>query len=328
VEEAVQVVLVNPRAKRLRDDPDLIHAIRALARKHELRVVVPSCAEHVATALDGVAMESQISDLFVIGGDGTFNLALNWMRRRERLVQARLCLLGGGEICYMSRYLGMPSRDPVENLRAMLAHPRRVKTLPFRPLRVCEGESETVFHATVFANGIVYDFIRLYERFGKGSILRVFLMIAALAAMVFLRPRGAIREWLAPFQGRVDIDTTILSANEYQGVYLSVIESPLPLCRPHKGQVEGDRFLTLAYWGSMWRLALGVGLLWRGWTPFWMSRYTLNAPSRSVRISADNRLVIDGDPVDRNHPLGKTLPEGRATFYIGLAQPITLLRFE
>lgn len=332
----MHVLLVNPQARRFRSNPRLLDALTATATAAGLNVVMPETAAGVLPALARLHEQDEIDVLYIVGGDGTFSLALNWVLRMPRHERPRLALLGGGQICYMARYLRMPSADPLVNLRAVLAdNGRHLFPISWKPLMLHEPNTDTVWYAAVFANGLVHDFIERYDELGKGSMFMVAAMIAVMAANLLLFPWRGLHRRLRHSTRVVAYETNRRPQQTTGTEVASSIARILPWgCRPfrekniHRSLPPGQEFYVISYWGTLWPLALALPFVWFGWEPKWIAGKIFNCPQTSLRIHpSDAHFILDGDRLTPDHPLFVPL-RADVDLWIAPGPAVMLLAYE
>lgn len=289
------VIVVNRIAKRLRSDRRLRIQIHDRFVREAI-VVDEDGARLVDTRLRQISLDQRIDRVFVAGGDGTYNVVLNWIAKRPPDNQPALMSVGGGEFCYMTRFHGWRSKNPVTNLRAIYERGVSLEKRDWRPLLIYNTSTNDRRYAVVVANGIVTDLMRWYEAIGKGGIGTV-VSIVTLAGLSVLAEW--IRRWIGRIKGAkgtVQMDDQQWTHPSYAGLAVSAIPELLASCRPFRGEPAGDQFYSNLYWGSLRRLPFAAPFLWFGKMPFWIKRYTHNQPVGFASFATDDPfLVVDGD---------------------------------
>lgn len=291
----MRLILVNPNARRLRRWPKAIKEIERLA-EGRANVLMPPSEEAAIRMLDDIQYGSGIDELFVVGGDGTFSLAMNWVLTLPKPMRPPIMPVGGGEICYMTRFLGMRSTDPLKNLRRLLLAKEETCKVYWAPLAIRERQSGTTRFAAVFSTAIVHRFIRWYEELGKGNMIAVVLMILLAFPSVLV---DALRRWhgrLEGSMGELTLDAFKLPSTHYTGLVLSTVPVMIPWCWPFSGKRNPSEFYCAAYWGSIRALAFSIPWIWFGRIPPFSSKIAFNQPVRRVQLkTADPHIILDGD---------------------------------
>lgn len=292
----MDIIIVNPHAKRLRDNT-LIRA--QVHRLFETRACIIDVDERhdVINALHALKKTWTPEDaIYVVGGDGTFNDILNWIISLPAPNRPAFMSVGGGQFCYMTRFHKLRSKDPIKNLELILSGRLLLKRQAWNPLHVEDSLTRTVLHGAVVANGVISDIQQWYENVGKGGLLQVIrLVLIAIVSVAF----DFIRRWhgrIKLTKGTLVLGTQIVKPKAFVGVTFSAIPELLSSCRPFKGRPRPYEFFAVAYWGGLRLLAMAAPFIWFGKMPFWIRKRTFNQPIRSAAIiSPDARLVIDGD---------------------------------
>lgn len=309
------VILINSNAARVRRAPKLIEQIRDACPG--ARVIATSSVGAVENALADLA-EDPPDRLLTVGGDGTFRLAIDWVRTLRFPGKVSIASVGGGQFCYMTRYSGFPSVDPLRNLRAIWRGSVRLEQRLWSPIEVRDVASGLRYHAAVYCDGVIAQFIERYDREGKGSIGAVVRMLWGLVCEVALG-RGSPPRGFAPVPGYLAFDRRRADASMYVGCMVGSINRFLPLLTPFVGTPLPEQVFALAYWGSYASLAPAIPFIWFGIPVPWMRMSMYNAPAHEVHVRArQSQIVLDGDLV--------ALPgSGERTLTIRLAEPIVLL---
>lgn len=323
----MRIILVNPQAFLIRRDPLLLPRIQQAA-EGQATVLIPSSEADAREQLDHQHLvERPIDELIIVGGDGTFNLALNWaLSLPKHLRPPALMPVGGGQICYMTVFLGMRRRDPLGNLEDFLFSRRLPVAVPWRPLAISEQGVRDVRHAAVFATGIVHRFIRWYDALGKGSML-VVLLLVALAVPLVLSDR--IRAWhgrLEGSSGEVRIGFFTIPADAYIGLVASTIPVMIPGCWPFAGELQQGEFYSIAYWGTLRRLAAGLPWVWTGKSVSFLQDLLYNGPVGRVSLNTnDAGYIADGDLAEFSRT--ELIREHRHSVDVRLGPEVRLIGF-
>lgn len=291
-----------------------------------MKLIAPTSVGQAIDQLDQIQFGTGIRELFIVGGDGTFNLVLNWVFSLPKQLRPDLVPIGGGEICYMARYCGMQSRNPLVNLREVIEGPRSLVPLPWSPLSVHEAHTGWHRYTAVFATGVIHRFIAWYEETGKGSMPRVFwmLFIAVLSVL-----SDSLREWYGRIEGsraEIVLDGCGIPSVQYVGLVASAVPRMIPFCRPFAGVAEGRAFYAIAFWGSFRLLACILPWIWGGWRPPFGNGVLHNQPTKQIEIkTSDPHVILDGDCVRLSVEGHRGQPGRTFCFKVTRAQAIQLL---
>lgn len=291
----MDVIVVNPQAKRLRQDVKIRDRIRRLFST--MAHIIDLHGRHLLIEeLARISVKTRIERIFVVGGDGTFNDVLNWIVEQPTDTQPTLMSVGGGQFCYMTRFHKLPSKNPIKNLTQIFAGELKLSKGLWRPIRIHESVSGQIKFAAVVANGVVSDFQQWYEETGKGGFFKVLKLIFKASASVmsdwYRRKYGRIH--LA--KGSLILGKRPMKPKAYAGIVFSAIPELLASCRPFKGTPTQNEFYTFMYWGGLRRLAFSTPFIWFGFEPWWIKPCTFNKPIPNARvITPDARLLVDGD---------------------------------
>jgi hypothetical protein len=290
----LRVILVNPQAKRLKQN-DAIR--RQILERFDVEayIICHNGIKDTGIELNRLAKECTITEIFVVGGDGTFNRVLNWVLRQDEEKRPVIISVGGGEMCYFARAQGLKSSNPVKNLEAIFSGKIRLQRTLWRPLKLYNLETKEVRHAGVIANGVVCDFIDWYEDLGKGGVLKVVFMIMIAVVHIFSESMRKRYSRLHYASG-----TLVFDSKHFPSVHIafvaSVFHEILPTCKPFRGNMTGDDFYTIACSRTLKRLAMVLPLVWFGKSP--VGEFHNEPISRLRYASEKSRFVIDGDSVD------------------------------
>ena len=160
-------VVVNPRARRLRDEGPR-RALREAARS--ALWAETSSTSDLPAAVQGL-LRSGVNVLATAGGDGALHFVLNELTRHEERWPGVLLPLQGGTLNIVARYL-QPALDPAVQLDRFA---RQAKGAPFGalaprsiPLLRVVGESTEPRHGFLFGSEAVKNALELYDGFGGG----------------------------------------------------------------------------------------------------------------------------------------------------------------
>ncbi len=260
------------------------------------KVIAPRSMNAAIEMLDEIHYGTGIHELFIVGGDGTFNLVLNWVMRLPDHRRPDLIPVGGGEINYMTRYVGLTVNDPIVNLETILSDTSLISRIVWSPLVITERNSGRIWYAAVFSTGIVERFIAWYEDTGKGNMVRVFGMIAMAILSVL---SDSVRKWLGRLEGtngQLTIQDRRIVSGTYTGLVASTVPVMIPLCWPFSGSLNGRTFYLVAYWGSLRQLIPALPWVWIGKNAPFARHLFFNEPVDSISIkTSDSRIILDGD---------------------------------
>lgn len=253
-------------------------------------------ADKVVHALDALSTHNSIDIVYVVGGDGTFNNVLNWIASIPVDKRPALISVGGGQFCYMTRFHGLPSKDPVKNLWLIFSNKIKLKWKQWQPVCVHDSLTQKKRYAAVVAGGVISDMLEWYESVGKGGFLKVIWLIILAALSV---ASDTIRLWhkrIKMTEGELILGTSASRSKTFTGFAFSTIPTLLASCRPFRGVPNRYEFYSAGYWGGLRALALAAPFVWFGRMPFWIYGASFNAPIRSATVrTADPRIVVDGD---------------------------------
>lgn len=163
------MVLLNPRSFRmgLRNRAD---RLTALLKHYALPFQAVRSADDIDRAIQ-TALNRQVQQLIIIGGDGTLQGAVTCLARLDSNVRPRLLMLGGGRTNYTARDLGTHDRL-ITTLTAALE-----QSEAFRPQRrltlAVRQQGQPVQHGFFIAGGLVDWVIRdchAYRANGTGPL--------------------------------------------------------------------------------------------------------------------------------------------------------------
>lgn len=292
----MKVILVNPQAKRLRENGDIGKLIQA--KYSSVATVI--CPENSGIAVAKLCeLESVygISEIYVVGGDGTFNRVMNWTIRRPKN-RPVIMSVGGGEMCYFARAQGLTSSDPLKNLEEIFSGVLSLEKTSWRPVKITNAQTKDFRYAGIIANGVVSDFVEWYENVGKGDFRKVIWMIFIGALSVLFDFVRKAHGRLSHAEGKLSLNHTPF-ATRHLAFISSTINEILPTCRPFRGKIDGVNFFNITDARGFKRLALSVPFIWFGKYPHSPRSRFYNHPIAALHYTTiDARFVIDGDLVD------------------------------
>ena len=292
----LRVIIVNPQAKRLRKNLRIRRKIQKLFAWWA-NIIDLDGITNMLSELDRLLGEGcRISEIYVVGGDGTFNHILNWTLAQPQDLQPTLMSMGGGEFCYMTKLHGLSSKNPIRNLKLIVSGKVCPTRVEWEPIKVHDSLTDKHKFGALVANGIVSDFLEWYDEVGKGNMLKVVWMIIVAVASVMI---DAIRKWhgkLKRVRGQVKMDSFTVPTPVFVGFAAGAVRELLPFCRPFKGKTHKRNFNAIAYWGSFRQLAFAAPFAWFGKIAFWLRHRIKNQPTHALTVqTSDLRMVFDGD---------------------------------
>ncbi len=296
----MKVLVMNPYAKQLRS-----HKKRAQIRKlirqsgQEFEVVSVSGKQNMFDILRRMCETHSVREIYVAGGDGTFRDVMNWLIKQSMHEKIKLSYLGGGEFCYMRKFFHLPSSDPLKNLRQIFNGKLTSQEILWRPIDVYDVKTQYRQYCSVFANGVIFDFLRWYEEKGKGSVLTVLWLIFSSIVCVLSE---RFRKWhgrLDTTTGKISLDARTQETQQYLSLVVGAVPELMMWCRPFCGQIQPHQTSNILYWGSFLRLACSIPLIYFGKTPPWLQTGYFNGPVEcTVLETTDACISMDGDTIE------------------------------
>jgi len=297
----MNVLVMNPNARRLKSYKKrdrIIELIRQSGQKFE--IISVSGKQMMFNALKSACQIQTVTQIYVAGGDGTFRDVMDWLIKQGMSRDIKLTYLGGGEFCYMRKFFHLPSSDPLKNLRKIFSGRLTPQQTRWRPIEVYDTKTQHRQYGSVFANGVVSDFLRWYEDKGKGNVLAVLWL---LFSSVFCVLSERFRTW----HGRLNITTGQITLDDYKQEtrpYISLVVGAVPelmmWCRPFSGQIQQPHQTSnIVYWGSFLRLACSIPFIYFGKTPPWLHKEYFNGSvEHTILETVDVSISIDGDRLE------------------------------
>lgn len=287
----MRLVLINEHAAHVRRKPGLLADVQRLCQDGWAEVRVSTSSDEAVAMLNVLVSGSRLTEIFVLGGDGTFRIILDWVLGLPARKRPALTPIGGGQFCYVARFAGY-ANTPLENLKKIRAEGDRRKRCLWQPLRIENMTTETYTHAALLADGVVAQFVELYVENGKGGLFATVWQILSVIVRAILGDTGAFRH----AHGEMHADAREIPSPRAASV-LSAIPSPMPYSRPFHGQCRMDEFHLLVWWNTLPRLAAAVPFIWFGSMSPWGRNTSLNTPVRMVTLVHNSEcLSLDGDP--------------------------------
>ena len=314
----MRVIVVNPEAKRLRKNRRIRQLVRDRFSKHATIIDI-SGADKVIGTLTALSQKHTIDFIYVVGGDGTFNNVLNWIAELQPELRPALISVGGGQFCYMTKFHGLPSKDPIKNLSGIFSNKIKLRWQNWHPVCVHDSITQTKRYGAVVAGGVISDILQWYESVGKGGFFRVLQIVLMAVLSVASDTIRKLHGRLKMVEGEMTMGTAICTKKTFTGFAFSTIPKLLASCKPFVGVPNTAEYYSAGYWGGLRSLALAAPFVWFGIIPFWVKRRMFNQPIRSAVIKmTDSRLVLDGDVF--------VWPEsGKRTLTFTIGETITLL---
>lgn len=198
------VVLANPRARHLRQNPDLVEGVRRRLDGHG-PLLVPDGLDALARDADrAAALRPRV--IALLGGDGTCGRTLDALTRAFPDGELPpIALLGGGTMNTIARSLGVRGH-PLEVLERVIDHAAGGATLPAVRRHMLEVDGRRGF---LFGNGLFARYIEAYEAGGEPGPARAAWVLGHAVVSALVGGPFA-RELTAPFPARIDLDGTTL----------------------------------------------------------------------------------------------------------------------
>lgn len=295
-----QILVLNSQAKQLQKKRKIRPNILRQFADH-FHIIDEAQASRMIESLDQRQQHHAIESVYIVGGDGTYNLVLNWVMQQPVNRRPSLVSVGGGEFCYMTGFHGFNSRNPVKNLTQIISGRVQLIKKKWAPVRMVDSATHTVRHAAVFANGIICDILEWYEHVGKGGLMSVARVVTGAILSVVSETIRRLSGRIKLLEGHMQLGDKVLAPKEYAGFTFAAVPELMTTCRPFRGTPCHPEFAAITYWGSLKRLAISTPFIWFGGMPPWLRDTIFNRPIlQAVVTTTDSRLVIDGDLVVLN----------------------------
>ncbi|MBI2473166.1 hypothetical protein HYV70_01260 [Candidatus Uhrbacteria bacterium] len=296
----MKVLVMNPYAKRLRSHKKRQQIIQLIHQhEQEFEIICVSGKKEMFQALTQVCRTYPVTEIYAAGGDGTFRDVMDWLIKQSMHEDIKLSYLGGGEFCYMRKFFHLPSPDPLKNLRQIFSGRLMPQETIWRPIDVYDVKTQHRQYCSVFANGVIFDFLRWYENKGKGSVLTV-LWLIFFSIVCVLSER--FRKWhgrLDTTTGQVTLDGRMQDTQQYLSLVVGAVPELMMWCRPFCGQIQPHQTSNILYWGSFLRLACSIPLIYFGKTPPWLqTEYFNGSVEHTVLETVDANISMDGDTIE------------------------------
>ena len=299
----MNVLVMNPNAKRLKCDKKRRQMMELIRQSgQEFEVICVSGKQTMFDTLKRACETLTVTEIYVAGGDGTFRDVMDWLIKQGMHQDIKLTYLGGGEFCYMRKFFHLPSPDPLKNLRQIFNGKLRSQETIWRPIEVYDAKTQHRQYCSVFANGIIFDFLRWYEDKGKGSVFAVlWLLFSSVICVLSER----FRKWhgrLDTTTGQVTLDGRTQDTQQYMSLVVGAVPELMMWCRPFCGQVQPHQTSNILYWGSFLRLACSIPFIYFGKTPPWLDKeYVNESVEETILATVDVSLSMDGDTIEWPH---------------------------
>ncbi len=296
-------VVVNPRARSLRRDPQVLARLRAAAGTHALVREARDLAELNDIALE--FREARIAVLAVAGGDGSNTVTLTGFARAygEQALPA-LALLRAGTMNTVADALGVPRLAPDVLLRRLVRAARDGEALSFHERATIDVAGRLGF---LFGTGVFRSFLDEYYAAGPdpspGTAART---LARIAGSIVVRGPLAAR-LVARESLELDVDGTPWGSGPYLTVAAGTVDQVglgfRPFCRAFE---RADAFHLLALGASATQALRMLPRIHRGRPlPAGLAADALvrDATIRPTQPGAAVRAMVDGDLIEVNGPL-------------------------
>jgi len=314
------LIVMNPYARRLRNDKNLSARIRRLFHR-ETPVIEADSVEELLRSLKDLSHNHRLNEVtvYIVGGDGTFNQILNWVMEQPTENRPHLMPVGGGQFNFMTKLVGLKSTDPSINLAYIFANGHKIHPLSWRPVCVHDSTTDSNVYAAVCANGILCDAVEWYNESGKGGMLDVANLIKSAIADHFLSQLKKTSGRIRPVVGTVKLDRSTVPSAQHAAFMAGTVQEFLPGCTPFRVRSSETKFSVMIYWGSLSRLALSIPSFWHGWkSPLTDAHAWNDACERMEITTTDARILLDGDLVHLP-------PAAKRTLTVTLGDEIQLL---
>ncbi len=313
----LDVVVANLNATSLLKHHGVLYELRRLCNGNVL-LVLSTSIEGMFDELNGILLRRGIRHIYGYGGDRTQASIIDWIQslppERE---QPTFTPLPAGQMNMLARACGFRKR-PLKWLAGILDGTVRLESRSYRPLLVADPVSGAKRHSIIMADGVVYEFIRVYDKAGKGNAFVVFGWFLAIVVWWFARklargaytplvrlmrflPRLKKRDRHPLFRrhdGQIEVGDQFGLTRKHYGFVLSTLPHVAAGMRPFRGGPIADgQFWSIAYWGPimavvkcLWQLVSGRGNL----KP--MRPWMFNRPIAEATIELPGGWIFDGDP--------------------------------
>ncbi len=242
-------LIVNPRARRHRQAPDLAAQLGSL---------LPADGSFAVTvdpeALRAAVLEfrrARVELLVISGGDGTASAVLSQLEGAYGAEPfPRVLLLPTGTMNTIAFSAGVPRQDPARLLKGIIRRHSRGRPLRSSPrvtLAVEDGSIRRL--GFLFSTGIAYSFLEEYYRAGSGG--RVAAKVLARLALSTVVQGPLIRRVAARVAVELTVAEAVLAPFDYQSVLAGTVpDVGLGFRLFHRLQAGDERFQIVAVHGT------------------------------------------------------------------------------
>lgn len=289
----MDLVLVNGNAAGVSCCPGIDKEIKRFAPR-EVQVELTEDKKTVHAMLDAIASFATIRRIYLVGGDGTFYCALQWVMRQPKNCRPMLVCVGGGKFCYMRVAQGMPYRDPLRNLKLIFANDQAVIPRPWRPVMVCATPGGGEWYGALVGNGLIARYIDWYDKHGKGnSLTALYIIMKGVYSALLGRQDHPLLHYT---HGTVKVDDERVVSGSYAGLAVSTVGRFSLGFAPFRFRSTGRQVNIIAYWGTLRRLAAALPWLFFGRVVWFVRSAMHNQPAKAVTlITSDCEFVFDGE---------------------------------
>jgi diacylglycerol kinase (ATP) len=288
-------LLLNPRAKRTANDPELAYRLKRVLGDAGMARTPRSFAELGEVAAD--FKRSGVDMVAVAGGDGTNHITLSGLVSAYGTTELPyFAMLRGGTMNTVANSFGIPRRRPETLLaRYLKAYRRRA----LKPLRFVEPNVLHVgqHYGFIFGTGAIYGFIAEYSRREERSGLWAAQVLGrAVASSVF---GGAAFSRVAQrWHGQVRFDDgAAFPERDYLTIGASTCSQIGLGFKPFfRSGERSDRFHILGIHASAGQTIRGLPRVWQGRSLGGNLTYE-RLTDRAVLVSSDGNVpyTLDGD---------------------------------
>ena len=294
-------VVVNPKARRHRRDPEATSRLRSAVGRQGL-VREAHDLEELAQIADEFR-QARLEVLAIGGGDGTNTTTLTVFARvyGDEPLPA-VALLRGGTMNTVANGLGVPRLTPDALLRRLALAARDGETLPTHDNATIDVGGRLGF---LFGTGIFRSFLDEYYAAGPDptpiTAASTFTRIASSIAV-----QGALaKRLMAPIDVQIEADGARWSAGPYLAVAAGTVDQVGLGFRPfHRAFDRADAFHLLALRCTALEALLQLPRIHRGeHLPASLVREGLVRDAVLTSRDASVRYMVDGDLLESSGPL-------------------------
>ncbi len=212
-------LIVNPHARRLRQQPALVAALQRLSTGRA-RVHITSSVAELEALCAQLARRSRL--VLFAGGDGSLMAGVSALARHcEGRPLPAIAPISVGTAGTVARNWGMHGQ-PLQRLRRLLCGSRRLLQKPSLKVVARHADASHTSIGFIFGTGLVAHFIELYNSRGAPG----YAGAAKLVARIFVESfaNGAMaRRVLTPLACRLETDGALLPAPAWSLICASVV---------------------------------------------------------------------------------------------------------